>query len=168
MVASKKNPAETFLSTHAWKNANIQLDGEEHAACFFDWYALSAEDDVKIEKGKALPEDQQDSYFGHVQLWTADFDQYFVGEHAETIEEGKWLPIAVIGMGNATTLENFAEMNNEGFLAIVLSGEGKHGSVVWYSEDEDEIRVVADSVDALEVELVTDDDDASADDADDE
>lgn len=152
-MTSKANPAAAFLTTHAWKNATVQLDGDEHDACFFDWLELEAKDGEKIAKGKALPEDQHEQYFGHLQLWTSDFDQYFAGEQADKIEDGDWLPLAVLGLGNATTLENFAEMNNEGFLALVIGGDGKPGSVVWYNQDDDEVRVVADSVDDLEIEI---------------
>lgn len=162
--AVNTHPAASLLATHAWKNATISIEDEERDVCLFDWYALEAEDAAKVEKGRALPAEQQDSYFSHAQLWTADFDQYFSGEHAEKIEDGEWLPLGVLGMGNATTLENFAEMNNDGFLAIVLGGDGKPGSVIWYNQDDDEVRVVADSVAELEVELAEGDSDDGDDD----
>jgi len=150
-MTTKQHPAAEFLAKYAWKRATVELGGETRDACFFDWFAVSANDDAEIAKGKALPEAERDRFFNHVHLWTADFDQYFAGiDGGELVERGEWLPFAVLGLGNPATLESFAEMSNDGFLALVTEGEHK-GAVIWYYDDE--TTVVADSLDELTVEL---------------
>lgn len=152
-MTAAKHPAAEFLATHAWKRATVELEDERYDAVFFDWHALSAEDDAKIAKGNALPEAEHDRYFNYAKLWTADFDQYFAGEDGgELVESGEWLPLAVLGLGDPATLESFAETNNDGFLALVTEGDHR-GAIIWYHDDE--TTVVADAIDELEVALVS-------------
>lgn len=72
-------------------------------------------------------------------------------------------------MGRASTTESFAEMNNGGFLALVLDDdEVPAGSVVWYRADEDDpVTVLGPDASALVVTLVGPDADDSDDSADD-
>lgn len=118
----------------------------DYDAVFFDWYDLLARDEATIAKGKALPEDQRDAFFGQATLWGSDFEAYFSGEKDELIEAGTWLPLAVLGM--SANLESFAELNNDGFLALDV----ENGTVIRYSLDDDEVQELG-TLDELATQL---------------
>ncbi|MFT3700134.1 MAG: hypothetical protein QM831_43715 [Kofleriaceae bacterium] len=143
---AKTHPAAQLIEQHAWKARTIEVDGVEYDAIFFDWYDLEAQDEAVIAKGKALPEDQRDDYFSHASLWTGDFEEYFSGDKDEQVEAGLWLPLAVLGM--AEGMESFAEMNNDGFLALDLES----GKVIRYNQDDDEVQDVG-TLDELATQL---------------
>jgi hypothetical protein len=147
-MADPVNPAAAFIAKHAWKARTVEVDGTEFDAVFFDWYELQARDAETFKKAEALPEAKRDEFLSHSTLWEADFGEYFAGEAMDAIEGGMFIPIAVLGM--SASMESFAEMNNDGFLALVLEGEQK-GLILRYNQDEDDLLKVAGSIDELEV-----------------
>lgn len=154
-----KLPAELakFIKDYGWKNASFELDGEEHELAVFDWAQLSLDEDKVIAEIQKRPEEEQDAAFSHAILWTSDFYTYFVDDVAESkVEDGEWLPIAVVGMGNASTLESFQEMNNQGFLAFVVKDdELEPGTIIWYRQDaeEESLLPLAPSISNLKIKL---------------
>lgn len=144
---AKSHPAADLIERHAWKPAKVEVDGVEYDATFFDWYELEDKDSVVVAQGKALPEDQQDDFFGHAHFWTTDFEEYFSGEKHVEIEEGRWLPLAVLGLTSSP--DSFAEMNNDGLLALVVAD----GSVIRYNQDDDDVQTVCASIDELSTQL---------------
>lgn len=61
----------------------------------------------------------------------ADFMEYQAGQYSDAIESEEIVPIAVVGIGVASTLESFAEMNNRGFLAVSRDFKFPKGSLLW-------------------------------------
>jgi hypothetical protein len=169
---SFKKPAELakFLKDYGWKNASFEVDGETYSVAVFDWAQLSAEEDKLIAEIQKRPEAEQESAFSHANLWTSDFYAYFVDDLSEAkVEEGQWLPIAVVGMGNADTLESFQEMMNDGFLAYVIKDEElEPGTIIWYRQDaeEESLHKLAPSI--KQVKLTLSDDKADEDEDDDD
>lgn len=141
------HPAAEFIQRRAWKPAKVEVDGVEYDATFFDWYELSAKDDAAVSRGKALPEAEQDDYFGHAHFWTSEFEEYFSGEKHVEVEEGRWVPLAVLGL--TANPDSFAEMNNDGLLALVV----EDGSIIRYNQDDDEVQTVCASIDELDTQL---------------
>jgi hypothetical protein len=162
---SFKQPAELakFLKDYGWKNASFEVDGESYSVAVFDWAQLSEEEDKLIAEIQKRPEAEQESAFSRANLWTSDFYTYFVDDLSESkVEEGHWLPIAVVGMGNAETLESFQEMNNEGFLAYVVKDEElEPGTIIWYQPEaeEESLYKLAPSIKQLNLSLSNDQDD---------
>jgi len=144
---AKQHPAAEFIQRRAWKPAKVEVEGVEYDTTFFDWYELEAKDDAIVAQGKALSEDQQEDFFGHARFWTTDFEEYFSGDKHDEITEGRWLPLAVLGLG--VNPDSFAEMNNDGFLALVVEG----GAIIRYHQDEDVVQTVCESVDELDTQL---------------
>lgn len=145
-MVAKTHPAAELIAEHAWKARAVEIDGVEYDAVFFDWYDLLARDEATIAKGKALPEDQQQAFFGQATLWGGDFEAYFSGEKDELIEAGRWLPLAVLGM--SANLESFAELENDGFLALEL----ETGTVLRYDLDDDKVQELG-TLDELATQL---------------
>jgi hypothetical protein len=146
-----------FLKDFSWKTATVELAGEKHSVAVFDWTQLCIDEDKVIAEIQKRPEEEHESAFSHAKLWTSDFYAYFVDDNAEAkVEEGNWFPIAVIGMGDAETIESFQEMNNDGFLAFVVKDqEFETGTIIWYRQDDEDqsLHVAAPSVAGLKIRL---------------
>ena len=140
--------APSAVKAHAWKDVSVELDGDVHKVIFFDWQALS---DAKRDPSPTARHHPNRNPF----VWVEQFDEYVVGHWLDPVGEGDWEPIAVVGLGHASTTESFAEMNNRGFLAVVKGGGSfPEGTVLWLDGpryDKDEPFIVAPHVDALKI-----------------
>ena len=136
------------LRAHAWKDVSLSLDGELHKVIFFDWGTLS---DAKRDPSPTAKYQPNRNPFA----WVEEFDEYVVGHWCDPVNEGAWEPVAVVGVGHASTTESFAEPSNRGFLAIVRDGGSfPAGTVLWLdgpSSENDEPFVVAADVTALQI-----------------
>jgi hypothetical protein len=150
-VAKKAAPppvAPNPVKAHAWRDVSVSIDGELHKVIFFDWEALS---DAKRDPSPTAKYHPNRNPFA----WVEQFDEYVVGHWCDPVDEGAWEPIAVVGLGHASTTESFAEMNNRGFLAVVRDGGSfPAGTVLWLDGpryDKDEPFVLAPDVSALQI-----------------
>lgn len=117
--------APSPVKVHAWRDVSVELDGDVQKVIFFDWQALS---DAKRDPSPTAKHHPNRNPF----VWVEQFDEYIVGHWLDPVGEGDWEPIAVVGLGHASTTESFAEMNNRGFLAVVKGGGSyPEGTVLW-------------------------------------
>jgi hypothetical protein len=136
------------VKVHAWRDVSVELDGDVQKVIFFDWQALS---DAKRDPSPTAKHHPNRNPF----VWVEQFDEYIVGHWLDPVGEGDWEPIAVVGLGHASTTESFAEMNNRGFLAVVKGGGSyPEGTVLWLDGpryDKDEPFIVAPHVGELKI-----------------
>jgi hypothetical protein len=152
-VAPKKGaaarPAATSpVKAHAWKDVSVALGDDVHKVIFFDWETLKNPTRDPSPTAKYQPDRNPNT-------WFEDFEEYILGNWPDPVAEGDWEPIAVVGLGHASTTESFAEMNNRGFLAVVREGGSfPEGTVLWLDGPryhKDEPFIAAPHVDALKI-----------------
>ena len=124
----------------------MTLDGNAYKVIFFDWEALN--DATRDPSPTARYQPDRNPF-----VWVEEFEEHVLGNWSDPVHEGDWEPIAVVGIGHASSAETFAEANNRGFLAVVRKGGSFPASTVLWLDGpryhRDEPFIVAPHVDAL-------------------
>lgn len=122
---------------------SITIDGETYPVCIIDWAEIVAEHDKVLEENSGKSNEEMDHFWAHTTTKMQSIYDYFLYDEIieMKVDDKEILPIGLLGLDASAHNHGFAEMNNDGFIAIDLTKGKLEEAPIYFIEEYDMLEI---------------------------
>lgn len=127
------------------QNLTIAIDGEEYPICIINWDHIVSEHDQLVKQQLGKTREEIDHFWAHTTSKMMSIYDYFLYDEIMEmkVDNKELLPIGLLGLDASAHNHGFAEINNDGFIAIDLTKPNINEAPVYFIEEYDQLEIAS-------------------------